>query len=627
MIDTDKLLGREQKQGTILSETSITNLGVIRKRLVNIDGMLKDKLVLSKVRDAIKRQDDERLIRLQREKDIEEDDDDGIEGQKKRKKPKPDDDSGGTFAFLTSLLSGLFLPFRNIGALRVATRVLSSIGSIAASLFKNLSRAINLGYSAVTAIETQALKMFGDKGLQTLKQFQSVFTRFVNIAVITAAVSAGSNVLGGQFFKKASPILNKTKVKGPGAGNFIRNFNRVKKEASKVTANAKKFASTKITQGRRFFDFETAADFAKRTGRPFPNIATGEKFTPKFTPRRNITNFFDNRFLTPTGNLLQKGKKRVASIGDTLDPIKNIFKAPKFKQREIFRGGDLIFSKLTPTKDMIPTRAARIRDFDAGMRIGDLVDDVPRVIQALLKRVKLTPKNLSKILKPVLTPFRKILKRFPIIGPLLDFGLGIALGDSLGMAAFSTVGSTLFGFLGAAIGSLVPGPGTFVGGLVGGILGDTLSRMLYKRIFAQGIAKRMITMPDPEADQKILDIEGEIGEMLKKEKDQAAKIAKEAAEEKAALNFFERLTKGTRNITKKLFKGSTKILKSGGGEIPDIGSYAYYDDPNVGSVKFIPVSGGLPSIASANKDGLISPNIVVVKKNSQHSLYAGGLLS
>ena len=70
MIDTDKLLGREQKQGTILSETSISNLGVIRKRLVNIDGMLKDKLVLSKVRDAIKRQDDERLARLQREKDI-----------------------------------------------------------------------------------------------------------------------------------------------------------------------------------------------------------------------------------------------------------------------------------------------------------------------------------------------------------------------------------------------------------------------------------------------------------------------------------------------------------------------------------------------------------------------------
>ena len=626
MIDTDKLLGREQKQGTILSETSISNLGVIRKRLVNIDGMLKDKLVLSKVRDAIKRQDDERLARLQREKDIEEDDDDGIEGQKKRKKPKPDDDSGGTFAFLTSLLSGLFLPFRNIGALRVAITVLSSIGSIAASLFKNLSRAINLGYSAVTAIETQALKMFGDKGLQTLKQFQNVFTRFVNVAVITAAVSAGSNVLGGQFFKKASPILNKTKVKGPGAGNFIRNFNRVKKEASKVTANAKKFASTKITQGRRFFDFETAADFAKRTGRPFPNIATGEKFIPK----RNITNFFDKRFLTPAGNLLQKGKKGVASIGDTLDPLKNIFKAPKFKQREIFRSRDLIFSKLTPTRDMIPTRAARIRDFDAGMRIGDLVDDVPRFIQALLKRVKLTPKNLSKILKPVLTPFRKILRRFPIIGPLLDFGLGIALGDSIGMAAFSTVGSTLFGFLGAAIGSLVPGPGTFVGGLVGGILGDTLSRMLYKRIFAQGIAKRMITMPDPEADQKILDIEGEIGEMLKKEKDQAAKIAKEAAEEKAAANLFERLIKGTRNITKKLSdvgKKSTKILKSGGGEIPDIGSYAYYDDPNVGSVKFIPVSGGFPSIANAKKDGLISPNIVVVKKNSQHSLYAGGLLS
>ena len=76
MIDTEKLLGRINDKGVILSEKSISNLGVVRRRLVDIDGMLKEKLVLAKVREGIRRQEEERLRRVEREDDIEEKDDD-----------------------------------------------------------------------------------------------------------------------------------------------------------------------------------------------------------------------------------------------------------------------------------------------------------------------------------------------------------------------------------------------------------------------------------------------------------------------------------------------------------------------------------------------------------------------
>ena len=73
MIDSDKLMGREQKNSIILSEKNISNLGIVRKRLIDIDGMLKEQLVLSKVREGIRRQEEERLRRLEREKEIEDD--------------------------------------------------------------------------------------------------------------------------------------------------------------------------------------------------------------------------------------------------------------------------------------------------------------------------------------------------------------------------------------------------------------------------------------------------------------------------------------------------------------------------------------------------------------------------
>lgn len=74
--------------------------------------------------------------------------------------------------------------------------------------------------------------------------------------------------------------------------------------------------------------------------------------------------------------------------------------------------------------------------------------------------------RVMKFLSPVL-------KRVPIVGGLLDFGISLALGESVGRSAAKAVGATL----GAGLGSFVPIPG--VGTILGGIAGDLVGGAIY----------------------------------------------------------------------------------------------------------------------------------------------------
>ncbi len=85
--------------------------------------------------------------------------------------------------------------------------------------------------------------------------------------------------------------------------------------------------------------------------------------------------------------------------------------------------------------------------------------------------------------KAILKFTRPLLKRLPIIGALIDFGLSVALGEPLGRAAFKAIGAGLLGAVGAAIGSVVPIAGNIVGGLLGGMAGDAIGGALYDMFF------------------------------------------------------------------------------------------------------------------------------------------------
>ena len=166
MINSEKLMGRMSSKGTVLSEKSISNVGGIRRRLVDIDGMLKDKLVLAKVREGIRRQEEERLRRVEREDDIEEEDDnidgDMDGGKRRRKKPKPKPDSDGALAPIASLLGGgaISIVARNLGLFRLAATGLKGVGIVASKTLMGAATAINLGYNAISAIQTKTLQLF-----------------------------------------------------------------------------------------------------------------------------------------------------------------------------------------------------------------------------------------------------------------------------------------------------------------------------------------------------------------------------------------------------------------------------------------------------------------------------------
>ena len=87
--------------------------------------------------------------------------------------------------------------------------------------------------------------------------------------------------------------------------------------------------------------------------------------------------------------------------------------------------------------------------------------------------VKLVGKSGAKT---VLKFARPLLKRLPLIGGLIDFGLSIAMGEPLGRAAFSAIGAALLGTIGTGFG----GP---IGAVLGGLAGDWAGGKLYDILF------------------------------------------------------------------------------------------------------------------------------------------------
>ena len=78
--------------------------------------------------------------------------------------------------------------------------------------------------------------------------------------------------------------------------------------------------------------------------------------------------------------------------------------------------------------------------------------------------------------KAILKFARPFLKRIPIVGALIDFGLSVAFGEKLGRAAFKSIGAAILGTIGTGFG----GP---IGAVLGGLAGDWAGGKLYDILF------------------------------------------------------------------------------------------------------------------------------------------------
>lgn len=106
-------------------------------------------------------------------------------------------------------------------------------------------------------------------------------------------------------------------------------------------------------------------------------------------------------------------------------------------------------------------------------------------------------KGVGALVKPV----SGILKRVPVVGGLLSFGLNMLLGDPPDEAFVKAAGSMLGSAIGAGLGSFIfPGVGTWLGGLVGGLIGDWLGDRLYSMLKGQD------AKPPTEDEKKKLEL-------------------------------------------------------------------------------------------------------------------------
>ena len=205
MIDSTKLLSRGSSKRSPFSSKTVANIGVIREDTKKIDSILKERLVLSKVRYGIIKQQEERQRRKKREDVLEKDKDSknyDIERPESKKRKGFGGFLSGIFRVVMSLLGGIVVKF-----LPQLISIASTIKKIAAP-FAKIVGAVFTFFSLLTAGKlfkdlTKNSKNFNNSKIT--KSFSGVEDKFNGLvsAIITfAAVTIGSNLVGGLLKKR-----------------------------------------------------------------------------------------------------------------------------------------------------------------------------------------------------------------------------------------------------------------------------------------------------------------------------------------------------------------------------------------------------------------------------------------
>ena len=236
MIDTNKLIPK-RKEGARLSEKTITTIGFIKKDVVKIDSLLKERLVLSKVRYGILRQQNEREKRFSREKSLE------------RKKSRPQDfgfnmvsnkKGKGLGGFLGGILKSILgvLGFSIFKSLPGLIRVGAMIKTIAVPFtalvgvaFLTLRTVVNVGRKI--SAETRGLDPKKINKDAVNKGINNFSTQLVRAAQAFAAGVAGGIIVqrlvrGRTFTEEQAVNLLETKKREIRAGKTIKDKKQIK---------------------------------------------------------------------------------------------------------------------------------------------------------------------------------------------------------------------------------------------------------------------------------------------------------------------------------------------------------------------------------------------------------------
>ena len=214
MIDNNKLLSRDRV-------ATGRNVVTIKRNLIKIDSLLKERLVLVKVRQGILRQQEQNRMRRQREEDLE-----GLQSTSVQTDTPDKQGSNFLSGLVKSILglSGIFLP-QLLRLLNFLKRIVDPIKNMATATFKALSSFLKVGTTAVDKI-SDAFNFKGStlKGLDEttitnkFNKFEFALNTFVNALLFAGAMQTLSSL---PDIKSVQKFLKKFKKLPLTEGNQI----------------------------------------------------------------------------------------------------------------------------------------------------------------------------------------------------------------------------------------------------------------------------------------------------------------------------------------------------------------------------------------------------------------------
>ena len=628
MIDTGKLLTNRSNRSTSLSRKSVINIGLIRDDVKKIDGILKMRLVLSKVREGIEKQNQERLRRISREETIEKDDDQDNDNNERRDIiPK----KGGGGGLIGALISGVLSVVGGI-VLKFLPQILF-LGKLIAKLSKPFIFVAAGSLGAIGGFLSQfsrTKELDGiDKRQLSEKKINQTFKDF-NDAIVGLGISllVGGAVLQIRKARRDAGMMTEAQML-----DLLQEMGRDSRRGAKggfmelmtddqiVDYMRGKHMREFEEQYGRLFDDDFIDTKPQKNIKKKIKIKAGSLGTP--TGVIKLRNLSAKKIFARTGEaeaqrqlynkLLEEETIRQQKIlADTTkvridrtpgrrkgmaidfsdfpdDPrLEEALADPDMARIEADELGRSRGSKKVGTADFSDT-SKKIGKMKTGVKLGEQpMFTAPKIGKSFLKQKG----GISKALVAIggegfAATFKQGLKAsvgvIPFIGDLIGILLDIfVFGEPVGRAIFKGIGSFAIAALLGALGFAVGGPlGAFIGGVAGGIGGDILGGIVYDMFFK---SKRGIS--------------------------------------------------GSSAGTKGVIKGATQSFEEGGfvgkpsfkpmvnsDKSTDLRITASYDRPSAGRVKFIPIPLPIPSKEQSQQEEQIAMNKTTTKTRTFAGLY------
>jgi actin-related protein len=518
MIDSSKLLSRTtSKRQSLLSRESVTNLIIIKRDTIKIDGLLKERLVLSKVREGILKRRMENEMRRERERNLEarrETDDESVSPESNK---KPKSILGTIIKFLfggfLKLFSGLFirilprLPFliKTIaGFSRFFLRTLSGSFRLIGTL---VARGAPL---ALNALKGVSKTLFTELAILIKKGTVPLVLRAANFL---RGLGIGASLLGTRRAITGGDTTSKVKrteaaIEDPatkikiGGRDITKKYEKLTDiELEEELLKRRELARRPLQMAESPFGTTDVIQQQKREIIKREQRDISKKFFKKQSDNLKKDKIAEEKLLKKL--LSKKGKLDMGNIPDPTY-MRDIDKAANLAQKNMDIESEQL-RRLTSMSDVelreIGFDADEIRS-NLGVKAGkdagaDALLDAINNPKNTVKASKLVgKKGLSKLLfniggealeQSVKQSIKASIGVIPILGDLIGVLLDVFLfGEPVGRAVFKGIGSFALGALLAGVGTFLGGPiGTLLGSIIGGIGGDILGGIAYDLFFGR----------------------------------------------------------------------------------------------------------------------------------------------